>query len=48
MGSVHQSVSTIAVLVLYTGEIGDFGPIGDCYSPPCIANRGDMEVWANR
>ena len=33
-----QSVTVIALLVLQTGEIGKCGPIGDCYSSPCIAN----------
>ena len=37
MGSVDQSVSTIAVLVLQTGEVGKCGLIGVCYSSPCIA-----------
>ena len=40
-------MTVIALLVLHTGEIGKCGPNGDCFSSPCIANRGDREVWAN-
>ena len=42
-----QSVTVIALIVLQTGGIWKCGPIGDCYSSPCIANRGDREVCAS-
>ena len=43
-----QSVTVIALHVLQIGEIGKCGPIGDCYSSPSIANRGDRELLANK
>ena len=42
MRSVHQSVITIAALVLQTGEIVKCGPISDCYSCPCIVKQWSL------